>query len=111
MKVASMTDPGRVRKNNEDSLFVDGRLGLLIVADGMGGHNGGEVASRIAVDTISGLIAAQLATTALDALTGRPVITAPNVWHVDARKRRSSIYRPRRWRFLLSVLRARLSAS
>jgi len=62
MKVASMTDPGRVRKTNEDSLFVDGRMGLLIVADGMGGHDGGEVASRIAVDTISDHIGSRLAT-------------------------------------------------
>src|SRR5437867_13206916 len=61
MKVASMTDPGRVRKTNEDSLFADGRLGLLIVADGMGGHNGGEVASRIAVETISRHIEKRLA--------------------------------------------------
>ncbi len=44
---------GRKREKNEDSLFVDGELGLFIVADGMGGHLGGEFASRIAVKTIS----------------------------------------------------------
>ncbi|HTM52193.1 MAG TPA: protein phosphatase 2C domain-containing protein, partial [Bryobacteraceae bacterium] len=53
MKVASMTDQGRVRHSNQDSVFADVGMGLLIVADGMGGHKGGEVASRIAVETIS----------------------------------------------------------
>ena len=46
------TDPGCVRANNEDNLGIDQELGLLIVADGMGGHNSGEVASDLAVSTI-----------------------------------------------------------
>ncbi|MCX5796012.1 MAG: Stp1/IreP family PP2C-type Ser/Thr phosphatase [Elusimicrobia bacterium] len=46
------TDAGCVRANNEDSLGIDADLGLLIVADGMGGHNSGEVASDLAVSTI-----------------------------------------------------------
>ncbi|MBI3549647.1 MAG: Stp1/IreP family PP2C-type Ser/Thr phosphatase [Elusimicrobia bacterium] len=50
--IAGKTDPGCVRENNEDSLAVDLRLGLLVVADGMGGHNAGEVASRMATETI-----------------------------------------------------------
>ena len=47
------TDIGLVRTNNEDSYFTDPERCLAIVADGMGGHAGGEVASKIAVNTIS----------------------------------------------------------
>jgi serine/threonine protein phosphatase PrpC len=46
------TDPGCVRLNNEDNFAFDPALGLLIVADGMGGHNSGEVAAGIATKTI-----------------------------------------------------------
>ncbi|HWT46903.1 MAG TPA: protein phosphatase 2C domain-containing protein [Vicinamibacterales bacterium] len=50
------SDPGPVRKINEDSFVCDVELGLFIVADGLGGHSAGEVASGLAVDTISGFI-------------------------------------------------------
>jgi serine/threonine protein phosphatase PrpC/CRP-like cAMP-binding protein len=43
------TDVGRVRDVNEDSFLVDESLGLFVVADGMGGHAAGEIASNIAV--------------------------------------------------------------
>lgn len=52
LEIAGATDPGCVRKNNEDNFAVDPELGLLVVADGMGGHNSGEVASDIASKTI-----------------------------------------------------------
>lgn len=51
-----LTDPGPVRKTNEDCFFCDASLGLFIVADGLGGHAAGEVASSLAVETISGFI-------------------------------------------------------
>jgi serine/threonine protein phosphatase PrpC len=61
MKVAAKSDIGRVRANNEDCLLVDEPLGLLVMADGMGGHAGGEVASAIAVATIAAYLKEHLA--------------------------------------------------
>ena len=49
LEIASCTDPGMVRSHNEDSIASDPVNGLVVLADGMGGYNAGEVASGIAV--------------------------------------------------------------
>jgi len=46
------TDQGLVRANNEDNFYLDEKLGILVVADGMGGHASGETASKLAVNVI-----------------------------------------------------------
>jgi serine/threonine protein phosphatase PrpC len=55
--LAWATDPGLARENNEDSVFVSRDMGsldaLLVVADGMGGHASGQVASKLVADTFS----------------------------------------------------------
>jgi protein phosphatase len=51
------THPGKVRPHNEDGLLIEQNLGLFVVADGMGGHKAGEVASSLALEAIEGFLA------------------------------------------------------
>jgi protein phosphatase len=56
VKGLGLTDLGRKRTTNEDAYLVDDAIGLYVVADGMGGHAAGEVASQEAVETVFGMV-------------------------------------------------------
>jgi PPM family protein phosphatase len=56
IEACGRTDVGRRRKINEDSYLVSQESSLYAVCDGMGGHNAGEVASKMAIDTIAAFI-------------------------------------------------------
>ena len=53
IKFAELTNTGKVRDHNEDAIGLNSDMGLLVLADGMGGYQAGEVASNIAVQTIT----------------------------------------------------------
>ena len=63
-----LSDPGCVRTNNEDYFISDSRSGIFIVADGMGGANAGEYASRLSAETLYGYLLAAAADNGLNAL-------------------------------------------
>jgi protein phosphatase len=52
-EIFAQTDPGRIRKNNEDTVAFDAKTGLCLLADGMGGYSAGEIASGMAVALIN----------------------------------------------------------
>ena len=63
LRASGVTDRGRIRPTNEDCFGIDPALGVCVVADGMGGHKAGEVASRMAVEAILDYVANNEVTT------------------------------------------------
>lgn len=93
LEIASLTDPGMVRSNNEDSIGQDVERGLVVLADGMGGYNAGEVASGIAVSMITAEMKEALARIEpykIDEKTGQPM--AASLLAERARRANASIY-------------------
>ena len=88
---SGVTDIGRRRTTNEDAVFLDDDLGLYVVADGMGGHQAGEVASRLVVETIRDAMKEFLTVDSLETLEGYDGKFSPN-----ANKLRESIFRANR---------------
>ena len=64
LEAAGLTDAGALRQFNEDRIVVDPESGVMIVADGMGGHRAGEVASQLAADVVMTRMRARHAKTA-----------------------------------------------
>ncbi|MBI2570571.1 MAG: protein phosphatase 2C domain-containing protein [Candidatus Schekmanbacteria bacterium] len=52
VRFATRTHPGKIRRRNEDALFADREIGFALVADGVGGHNSGNLASQLVVDAV-----------------------------------------------------------
>jgi Serine/threonine protein phosphatase len=85
------TDTGRVREHNEDTIATDADVGLLVLADGMGGYNAGEVASGIAVKTITNLVREGLAREDLDSVDRNTGLSRASIVLRDAITRANKI--------------------
>ena len=91
IRCVGMTDTGKVREHNEDTIAADADIGLLVLADGMGGYNAGEVASGIAVKTVLNLIREQVEREDLTVLDKDTGMTRPSIILRDAITRANKI--------------------
>lgn len=91
IRCVGVTDTGKVREHNEDTIATDGDIGLLVLADGMGGYNAGEVASGIAVKTVLNLIREQVEREDLTILDKETGMTRPSIILRDAIHRANKI--------------------
>ncbi len=79
LEACGRSDKGRIRPHNEDALLVDPETGLFAVADGMGGHAAGEVASRLAIEAVRDMMpegAKSAGEQGIDALLRRTIAEA-----------------------------------
>jgi protein phosphatase len=91
LSFVGQTDTGRVREHNEDTIATDPDVGLLVLADGMGGYNAGEVASGIAVKTITNLVREGLMREDLGSPDRNTGLTRPSIVLRDAITRANKI--------------------
>lgn len=84
MEMSGLTDPGEVREGNEDAIRWSAVAGWAVLADGMGGHMAGEVASRIAVETIEQHLDAADTSTMADEVLREAVDEANRRIHTQA---------------------------
>jgi serine/threonine protein phosphatase PrpC len=91
LALVGQTDTGRVREHNEDTIATDPDVGLLVLADGMGGYNAGEVASGIAVKTITNLVREGLLREDLASIDRSTGLTRPSIVLRDAITRANKI--------------------
>jgi len=103
---AYATNPGLVRQNNEDCLRTDDSLGIYLLADGMGGHIAGEVASALAVDVVYMGLKQNLATTPDDGLFDLMAnIMQSAHWEINQKARTSLSYMGMGTTLVVAVLR------
>ncbi len=73
IEIAALTDVGSVRQFNEDSIATDSAIGVAVLADGMGGHRAGEVASQMATQIVMGSLQSQVAEFRSDTAQHSPI--------------------------------------
>src|SRR6202012_1562175 len=91
LRFVGLTDTGKVREHNEDTIAFDADIGLLVLADGMGGYNPGEVASGIAVKTIVNLVREQVEREDMKVQGRESGLTRPSIILRDAIHRANKI--------------------
>jgi serine/threonine protein phosphatase PrpC len=91
LRFVGLSDTGKVREHNEDMIAVDADIGLLVLADGMGGYNAGEVASGIAVKTIVNLVREHVEREDLSIADSESGLSRPKIILRDAINRANKI--------------------
>jgi PPM family protein phosphatase len=91
IRCVGLSDTGKVREHNEDTIALDADIGLLVLADGMGGYNAGEVASGIAVKTILNLVRESFDREDLESADRESGLSRPSIILRDAIHRANKI--------------------
>ena len=103
---AHATHPGLVRQNNEDCILTDDKLGIYLLADGIGGHNAGEVASALAVETVYRVLRSNIAHTAVDGYFELMVHAMHSAhWEVNSKAVANSLYMKMGTTLVVAVVR------